>query len=43
LTESTLTALASKIKSIPDGAAALFFIQIVATLGFAVFYSTLVP
>jgi len=42
LTESTLTALANKIKSIPEGAAALFFIQIVATLGFAVFYSTLV-
>ncbi len=37
-----MSTLASKIKSIPEGAGALFFIQIVATLGFAVFYSTLV-
>ena len=37
-----MSSLANKIDSIPPGAGALFFIQIVATLGFAVFYSTLV-
>jgi len=40
--ERTLPSLANKINSIPRGAGALFFIQIFATLGFAVFYSTLV-
>ena len=34
--------LKQKISAIPDGAGALFFIQIFATLGFAVLYSTLV-
>ncbi|MFZ6647794.1 peptide MFS transporter [Undibacterium sp. TJN25] len=34
--------LKQKISQIPDGAGALFFIQIFATLGFAVLYSTLV-
>ncbi len=34
--------LRQKISAIPDGAGALFFIQIFATLGFAVLYSTLV-
>ena len=34
--------LRSRLKAIPEGAAALFFIQIFATLGFAVLYSTLV-
>src|SRR3954470_2089117 len=33
---------ASRFKNAPDGIAALFFIQIFATLGFAVLYSTLV-
>jgi POT family proton-dependent oligopeptide transporter len=32
----------SRLSQIPEGSAALFFIQIVATLGFAVLYSTLV-
>ena len=32
----------SRLKNIPEGTAALFFIQVVATLGFAVLYSTLV-
>jgi len=40
--ETTLTSLASKLKSIPEGAGVLFFIQMVSTLGFAVLYSTLV-
>ena len=34
--------LKQKIAAIPEGAGALFFIQIFATLGFAVLYSTLV-
>ncbi|MDO8701683.1 MAG: oligopeptide:H+ symporter [Undibacterium sp.] len=34
--------LKEKIAAIPEGAGALFFIQIFATLGFAVLYSTLV-
>ncbi|MCA9521008.1 MAG: peptide MFS transporter [Myxococcales bacterium] len=34
--------LKERISQIPEGAAALFFIQIFATLGFAVLYSTLV-
>ena len=34
--------LRSRLKAIPEGTAALFFIQIFATLGFAVLYSTLV-
>ena len=40
--ESCLTSLASKIERIPEGAAALFFVQTVSTLGYAVLYSTLV-
>ena len=34
--------LRSRIENIPEGTAALFFIQVFATLGFAVLYSTLV-
>jgi POT family proton-dependent oligopeptide transporter len=34
--------LKSKLAQIPDGAGVLFFIQVFATLGFAVLYSTLV-
>jgi POT family proton-dependent oligopeptide transporter len=34
--------LKSRLQSIPEGIAALFFIQVFATLGFAVLYSTLV-
>ena len=34
--------LKSRLHQIPEGTAALFFIQIFATLGFAVLYSTLV-
>jgi len=37
-----LSNLKSRLAAIPEGAAALFFIQIFATLGFAVLYSTLV-
>jgi POT family proton-dependent oligopeptide transporter len=37
-----VTSLKGRLASIPDGAGALFFIQIFATLGFAVLYSTLV-
>jgi len=37
-----LSSLKNKLSTIPEGAAALFFIQIFATLGFAVLYSTLV-
>jgi POT family proton-dependent oligopeptide transporter len=37
-----LSSLKSKFANIPEGTAALFFIQIFATLGFAVLYSTLV-
>jgi len=37
-----LTSLKSRLARIPEGSAALFFIQIFATLGFAVLYSTLV-
>jgi POT family proton-dependent oligopeptide transporter len=37
-----LSAIRRLIDRIPEGAAALFFIQIFATLGFAVLYSTLV-
>ena len=40
--ERKLPDLRSRLKTIPEGAAALFFIQIFATLGFAVLYSTLV-
>jgi len=40
--EDRVTALRDRLSSIPKGSAALFFIQIFATLGFAVFYSTLV-
>lgn len=32
----------SRLDHIPEGTAALFFVQIFATLGFAVLYSTLV-
>ena len=34
--------MTSKLTQIPEGTAALFFIQILSTLGFAVLYSTLV-
>lgn len=37
-----MTTLKSRLSQIPEGTAALFFIQIFATLGFAVLYSTLV-
>jgi len=37
-----LLSLKSRLTNIPDGTAALFFIQVFATLGFAVLYSTLV-
>jgi POT family proton-dependent oligopeptide transporter len=37
-----LPSLKSRLDRIPEGTAALFFIQVVATLGFAVLYSTLV-
>ncbi|MCW8807757.1 MAG: oligopeptide:H+ symporter, partial [Rhodanobacter sp.] len=40
--EPALLSLTSKFKEIPEGAGALFFIQLVSTLGFAVLYSTLV-
>jgi POT family proton-dependent oligopeptide transporter len=40
--ETNLSILKQRIAAIPDGAGALFFIQIFATLGFAVLYSTLV-
>lgn len=37
-----MAAWTTKMREIPDGAAALFFIQLASTLGFAVLYSTLV-
>ncbi|MDN5923830.1 MAG: hypothetical protein L0H70_02385, partial [Xanthomonadales bacterium] len=37
-----MSSLSSKFARIPEGAGALFFIQLVSTLGFAVLYSTLV-
>ena len=37
-----MPSLKNRLAAIPDGTAALFFIQIFATLGFAVLYSTLV-
>ena len=37
-----MSALKRLIDRIPEGAAALFFIQMFSTLGFAVLYSTLV-
>lgn len=37
-----MTSLKGRLAAIPQGAGALFFIQIFATLGFAVLYSTLV-
>ncbi|MEO7065373.1 MAG: oligopeptide:H+ symporter [Rhodanobacter sp.] len=37
-----MSSLTSNLKQIPEGAAALFFIQMASTLGFAVLYSTLV-
>lgn len=37
-----MSSLKQKLSAIPEGAGALFFIQIFATLGFAVLYSTLV-
>jgi POT family proton-dependent oligopeptide transporter len=39
---TTKTFWQSRVANIPEGTAALFFIQIFATLGFAVLYSTLV-
>ncbi len=40
--EELLASLKKRLAQIPDGAGVLFFIQIFATLGFAVLYSTLV-
>jgi POT family proton-dependent oligopeptide transporter len=40
--ETALSFLTAKLKSIPEGAGALFFVQMFSTLGFAVLYSTLV-
>ena len=40
--ESILSIIKQKLSSVPEGSAALFFIQIFATLGFAILYSTLV-
>lgn len=40
--ETTLSTIKQRLAAIPEGAGALFFIQIFATLGFAVLYSTLV-
>ena len=37
-----MATLRDRLAGIPEGSAALFFIQIFATLGFAVLYSTLV-
>ena len=37
-----MQAIKARISSVPEGTAALFFIQVFATLGFAVLYSTLV-
>ena len=37
-----MSSLKARLAQIPDGAGVLFFIQIFATLGFAVLYSTLV-
>jgi len=37
-----LSTLKKRLEQIPEGTTALFFIQVVATLGFAVLYSTLV-
>lgn len=37
-----MSALKARLAQIPDGAGVLFFIQVFATLGFAVLYSTLV-
>ena len=37
-----MPSLRRKLTAVPEGAAALFFVQIFATLGFAVLYSTLV-
>ncbi|HET9595071.1 MAG TPA: oligopeptide:H+ symporter [Anaeromyxobacteraceae bacterium] len=37
-----MSTLKTRLQHVPEGAAALFFIQIFATLGFAVLYSTLV-
>lgn len=37
-----MLSIKEKVKSIPSGTGALFFIQVFATLGFAVLYSTLV-
>ena len=37
-----MSSLRTRIANIPEGTAALFFIQVFATLGFAVLYSTLV-
>ena len=37
-----MSSLTSKLAKIPEGAGALFFVQMVSTLGYAVLYSTLV-
>ena len=39
---TVLSSLTSKLRKIPERSAALFFIQIVCTLGFAVLYSAIV-
>ena len=41
-TRTTVSSLKARLSQIPDGAGVLFFVQIFATLGFAVLYSTLV-
>ncbi|MFZ6744376.1 peptide MFS transporter [Undibacterium sp. JH2W] len=40
--ETPLSTIKQRLAAVPEGAGALFFIQIFATLGFAVLYSTLV-
>jgi POT family proton-dependent oligopeptide transporter len=42
VSESAVSSLKDKLASVPQGTAALFFIQTFSTLGFAVLYSTLV-
>jgi POT family proton-dependent oligopeptide transporter len=42
LEESTVSSLTRSFRQIPEGSAALFFIQMASTLGYAVLYSTLV-
>src|SRR5271170_6177288 len=42
MSERSLSFVKSRLAKIPDGAGALFFIQLFSTLGYAVLYSTLV-